>query len=133
MYEILTAVDDENYHVTAQIDAIEGMITVSDEAVVHLLHVFTDNPSGASIQQVETVRNAKRRLESLDVEVRLEETSGEPAEEICAYAEKRDVDQICVGGRKRSPAGKALFGSVSQSVILATDRPVLVCGAKADV
>jgi nucleotide-binding universal stress UspA family protein len=133
MYEILIAVDDENAHVAAQMDAIEDMIAVSDEAIVHLLHVFTDNPSGASVQQVETVRNAKRRLESLDIEVRLEETSGDPAAEILGYAERYDIDQICVGGRKRSPAGKALFGSVTQSVILGSDRPVLVCGAKTDV
>jgi nucleotide-binding universal stress UspA family protein len=35
--------------------------------------------------------------------------------------------------RRRSPVGKAMFGSVTQSVILGTDRSVLVCsGGDAD-
>jgi nucleotide-binding universal stress UspA family protein len=37
---------------------------------------------------------------------------------------------ICVAGRKRTPTGKVLFGSVTQAVILDTERPVLVCSAK---
>jgi len=96
---------------------------------IHLLHVFGDNPEGASVQQVEAVREASDRLEELGVEVNLLEASGDPADEILGYAEEYDVDQICVGGRKRSPTGKALFGSVTQDVILGTHRPVLVCGS----
>lgn len=130
MYEILAAIDDEDEHVAAQMDAIEEMVAISGETVVHLIHVFTDNQPGASIQQIEGVRDAKRHLESLGIKVQLAETSGDPAEEIRKYAEEYDVDQICVGGRKRSPTGKALFGSVTQDVILGTARPVLVCGAK---
>ena len=130
MYEILVAIDDEDEHVAAQMDAIEDMVAVTDEMVVYLIHVFTDNQPGASIQQIEGVRDAKQRLESLGIEVRLVETSGDPAEEIRKYAEKYSVDQICVGGRKRSPTGKALFGSVTQDVILGTAKPVLVCGVK---
>jgi len=76
------------------------------------------------------VREARDRLESADVDVQLLEASGNPADEILAYAEEYDVDQICVGGRKRSPAGKALFGSVTQDVILGTGLPVLVCGSE---
>lgn len=130
MYKILVAIDDKDEHVAAQMDAIEDMVAVSDETVVYLIHVFTDNQSGASIHQIEGVRDAKQRLESLGLEVRLVETSGDPAEEIRKYAEEYDVNQICVGGRKRSPTGKALFGSVTQDVILGTAKPVLVCGVK---
>jgi nucleotide-binding universal stress UspA family protein len=33
-----------------------------------------------------------------------------------------------MGGRKQSPTSKLLFGSVTQNVILQTDRPVTVTG-----
>lgn len=130
MYKILAAIDDENEHVMAQVDALKDMVSISGDTVIYLLHVFRDNEPGASIQQIGEIRSAKRDLESLDIEVRLEETSGDPAEEILKHAEKHDVDQICVGGRQRSPTGKALFGSVTQDVILGTSRPVLVCGTR---
>jgi len=51
---------------------------------------------------------------------------GDPAEAIQSVARDRDVDAIVLGMRKRSPVGKALFGSVSQTVLLNTDRPVIV-------
>nr|WP_276298484.1 universal stress protein [Halomicroarcula sp. ZS-22-S1] len=44
-------------------------------------------------------------------------------------ADARDANLVVLGGRKRSPAGKALFGSVTQDVILGTDRSVLVVTA----
>jgi nucleotide-binding universal stress UspA family protein len=129
MYRILAAVDEtEQMH--TQVDAIERILDVSDEVTVYLLHVFTDNPSGASVHQVEAVREALDRLESFDVEVQPIETSGKPSVQILEQAAEYDVDQICIGGRKRSPTGKALFGSVTQDVILSTGKPVMVCGGE---
>ena len=55
---------------------------------------------------------------------------GRPAEEIVSYTDEVDASYIAVGGRRRSPAGKALFRSVTQSVLLDTDRPVLVVTAE---
>ncbi|WP_254274440.1 universal stress protein [Haloarcula marina] len=129
MVRVLLALDDDLPQAHAQIRAIEDMVETADGAEAYLLHVFDNNPEGASVHQVEAVRETKDRLEAAGVTVELLESSGDPAGEILEHAEEYDVDQICVGGRKRTPAGKALFGSVTQDVILGTHRPVLVCGS----
>lgn len=50
---------------------------------------------------------------------------GNPTDEIVGYAEAVDARFIVVGPRRRSPTGKAVFGSVVQSIILHADRPVV--------
>jgi nucleotide-binding universal stress UspA family protein len=100
----------------------------ADEAVeAILLHDFDENPEGGTVEQVASVRRAREYLENAGVDVELQGTSGDPADAIIRTADQRDVDRIVIAGRKRSPTGKALFGSVTQKVILNTDRPVLVC------
>lgn len=51
---------------------------------------------------------------------------GEEAARIVQYVSKVDADYVVIGGHKRSPVGKAMFGSVSQSVLLNADCPVLL-------
>lgn len=50
---------------------------------------------------------------------------GDPAAEILDRAADVDARYVVIGGRSRSPVGKALFGSVTQSVLLDADRPVV--------
>jgi nucleotide-binding universal stress UspA family protein len=50
---------------------------------------------------------------------------GDPAEGVVAMAEEVDADFVIVGGRKRSSARRALFGSVSRKILESVRCPVI--------
>ncbi len=50
---------------------------------------------------------------------------GHPDEALLAHLEADDADYVVVSARKRSPVGQALFGSVTQSLLLHADVPVV--------
>ncbi|WP_129115293.1 universal stress protein [Halegenticoccus tardaugens] len=50
---------------------------------------------------------------------------GDPADAVLKYATNRSTRYIAVGGKRRTPVGKALFGSVTQAVLLNSDLPVV--------
>ena len=128
MYHVLLAVAADDDLVDTQIDAVRSLPEAPEAVEVTVFHCFGKNPSGASVAQVGSARRARDELEDAGLAVRLDESSGDPAEAIIDAAREYDVDAICLAGRKRTPAGKVLFGSVTQGVILGTDRPVIVCG-----
>ncbi|MEF8828915.1 MAG: universal stress protein [Haloarcula sp.] len=130
MYEIVAGIDKSEARGTAIAEAITEIPMDASEVRVTLLHDFEENPEGASVDQVASIRRAREVLEEAGVEVSLEESSGEPADAILRLADEQDADMIVVAGRKRTPTGKVLFGSVTQSVILGTDRSVLVCSGE---
>ncbi len=131
MKEVLLGIDESEDRATALAEAVVDLFETGDIRA-HLLHDFVENPEGASVTQIAAVRRAEEILEDHDIEVELHEGSGHPADSIIDTAEELDVDAICVAGRKRSPTGKLLFGSVSQEVILGTERAVLVCSTHDD-
>lgn len=51
---------------------------------------------------------------------------GDAANRLLKYVDEEDVRYIVIGGRRRSPVGKAIFGSVGQSIILNAEEPVVV-------
>lgn len=50
---------------------------------------------------------------------------GSPADEVLDAADELDPGFVVVGGRKRSPAKQAIFGSVSQEIVREADQPVV--------
>jgi nucleotide-binding universal stress UspA family protein len=133
MYHVVIAVDEGADRARKQARAVAGLPNAPEEVHATILHVFTENPDGASATQVGSVRRVEEMLDEAGVETRIAEQSGEPAATVLDFAQSEDADCICVGGRSRTPAGKAIFGSVAQSVILQADRPVLVTGAAEDL
>lgn len=50
---------------------------------------------------------------------------GEPTAEILEEAGRREARYLVIGGQQRTPVGKAVFGSTTQSILLNADRPVV--------
>lgn len=125
MKDVLLTIDADEKRALSHADAVIELL--EDDFRAHVLHVFQENPEGASITNFATARAVKDRLEDAGIDVTLHERSGEPATQIVDAADEIDADVITIAGRKRSPTGKLLFGSVAQDVILSTPRSVLVC------
>lgn len=60
-----------------------------------------------------------------DCEISYRGRVGDPVDAILNEARKLDAEYIVIGGRKRTPVGKAVFGSRTQSILLNTDKPVV--------
>lgn len=59
----------------------------------------------------------------------IRETVGSLPDDVMELADELGCEHLFVSGKQRSPAGKALFGDVAQSLILDFDGPVTVLTA----
>lgn len=133
-------VDENENRALAQAEFVAGLPKAPEAVEVSILYVFHEATPPelpaelggfeASIRRVASIRVARQYLEDEDISVELLEASGEPSDSILAEAEKDESDMIVLGGRKRSPTGKLLFGSVAQTVSRNTDVPVVLTGSK---
>lgn len=147
MYRVLLPVAAETARARAQIESVLELPQADSAVFVDVLHVHDDVSTpdaewaaGGFTETYEEEMDELRELQRLpdsvaavvdaleegDLEFAVHEATGEPAELIRSYADERNSDVIVVGVGKRSPVGKALFGSVAQAVILESDRPVTV-------
>lgn len=62
-------------------------------------------------------------------ELRLATASPDLASALLQLVDDTDADLLVIGARRRSPVGKAVTGSVAQTVILNAELPVLVVKA----
>lgn len=136
MYEVLVPVDVNEDRAQAQARFVADLPDAENVVRATVLFVFTDDHESLpnelrqfkTADRVGSVRACKTVLEEANVSVSVRDESGNPAKSITEYAELNEPDLIVLGGRKRTPVGKAIFGSVAQSVILNTDHPVVVTG-----
>ncbi|GGN88734.1 MULTISPECIES: universal stress protein [Haloarcula] len=110
-------------------------------AEVVIAHVFTDDEYENVVDRLEfesaaeadpdevadrhtTVRELEKRLNDAGIELSVRGAVGNHGQQIVDLAEEVSADLVVVGGRKRSPTGKAVFGSTAQEVMLNAPCPV---------
>ncbi|WP_423999312.1 universal stress protein [Haloarcula salina] len=135
MYTILVPVDADEDRARGQAAFVSELPAADTDIEAVITHALTGEEVDApeeirNVERIATVRLVRDYLEERDVDVRLAEGQQPPADGILSLAEEFDANHIAMGSRKRSPTGKAVFGSVSQQVLLEADVPVTVVGAR---
>jgi nucleotide-binding universal stress UspA family protein len=80
----------------------------------------------------QALAKAEERARSAGVEVEKHLLTGDPAEQICAFAAEHDARLIAVGTHGYGTVMTLLMGSVSGNVIRGAGRPVLVIQSTQD-
>lgn len=125
MYHVVTGIAPDDPHVRSKVNAITDLPAAAETVSVTIVHVTDEETDLLSIP---TVATANERLTDHGIDVSLHAADGTPLNAVLRVADKEDADLVCIGGRRRSPAGKMQLRSGSEAVILNTDRPVLVAG-----
>lgn len=99
-------------------------------AAATVMHVIDDAEAAGGQEEQRrraAIEEVVRATNPREVPVTVEIVTGpDVARLLAAAAERAGADLICLGSRGRSGLARALFGSVSQEVMLRTDRPVLL-------
>lgn len=140
---IIAAVDRSNQRDAVVDQAVELADAFGE--TVHFVHVLTrsdfidlertsvdETGQPIKLDRIQAIAKeiAEHDTDSLSVPWESAGLVGNPADEVVKYADDQDARYIVIGGRKRSPTGKALFGSVTQSIILNADCPTMITVAQ---
>lgn len=132
---VIAAVDNQESE-SAVVDEGQRLANAFGEPL-HVVHVLNQSRfqelERASVDEtgqtidVQTIREMAEEIAdaTVDTEYTAVGLVGDPTEEVLKYAGKEDTSYITIGGRSRSKVGKALFGSVTQSILLSAESPVL--------
>lgn len=135
MFRVLVAVSDDVEQARREAEFVASL-PGTDELAVTVTHAYEDRdergPHGETLPPEESdgVQAARATLEDAGLRAETRETYHPVAEGIVDLATDVDADLVVIGARDRTPVGKAVFGSVTQSVVLDSPVPVTVVGAQ---
>ena len=137
---VIIAAVDRSDRASKAIEEAESLSTAFDDTI-QAVHALTKS----EMVKMDGVHATRPNIQISDDEVREAATEaaasaiadrdvsaepvgllGDPKSRIAEYAAEQNARYIVVAGRKRSPAGKTAFGSVTQSVILNSECPTVV-------
>lgn len=101
-----------------------------EEKLVEMFDIDLEQPRhlDAVAEHNTAVQEFSSSLEDRGISYVVRGAIGDPTTEVLEVAEDEDADFVLVAGRERSPAGKAIFGSTSQQILLNSVRPVIFVG-----
>ena len=133
-YTLLVPVDTNEDRAQAQVEYVTSIPDAAASVRVILLYVYSTIDGADTgkerlrdhMERPDSVAVTQEQLAGRGISVEIYEKEGKIAETIITVAGELQPDGIVLAGRKRSPVGKAIFGSVTQKVILNADYPVTV-------
>ena len=130
--QVLVPVDADVERAHHQAAYVAGLPQAAETVEATVLVVFRHQDyKGApphTFEEVDAAVEAADALENKGVPVERVAIGGEVARTILDMAAERDADSIVMGGRKRSGFQEVLLGSITQDVMLAAARPVVITG-----
>jgi nucleotide-binding universal stress UspA family protein len=132
MYSTLLPVDRNADRVAEQAEYVARLAADGADVEATVLYVAPpgtfSRPENVAFDEIDTAVDAAERLEKAGVPVHRAVDSGSVPQKIIQTADELDVDEIVMGGRKRTGVTKVLLGSTVQDVVLSADRAVTVTG-----
>lgn len=111
VYVLALFSEDESEEMRKELDVDSGFGTLSPDDLA---------------ARVDGIQPEIDRFEAQNIGLELRGVSGgEPAEQILRRIETLNVDLALVSGEERSPAGKALFGDLAQTILRQAPVPVV--------
>ena len=144
---VLVVIGDEDERRAETLARVAAEEAVPSDAQVVVGYAFTEEGFGDAVQRfgfdrsadqlspgdvadrVATVQAAHDYLGEERIDTTVSAEIGENGPELFVrMATEVDADRVVVGGDRRSPAGKAVFGSDAQTILLDADCPVVYVG-----
>jgi nucleotide-binding universal stress UspA family protein len=131
-YRVLVAVDEDEARALDQARYVARLPDADETVRATVLYVvppgeFTQ-AENVAFEDVTAAVDAADYLTERGIDVERVVDDGGVPQEILRTADEVDVDEVVLGGRKRSGVAGALLGSVVQDVFRSAERPVTLAG-----